>query len=99
PSGERNRSLHDALPIYGDTASAEETEGGAGDEDALVADIERGASPVEVSGQTYLFVGARYRFILVPQFIMGMFADGGTTVGVHSDRKSTRLNSSHVKIS
>ncbi|HLV66534.1 MAG TPA: hypothetical protein VKY73_12015 [Polyangiaceae bacterium] len=68
----------------GDTASAEETEGGAGDEDALVADIERGASPVEVSGQTYLFVGARYRFILVPQFIMGMFADGGTTVGVHS---------------
>jgi len=67
-----------------DTAGSRKSEGGGSDEEALVADIERGGSQVEVEGQTYLFVGARYRFILVPQFIMGMFADGGTTVGVHS---------------
>lgn len=41
-------------------------------------------SPVEDAGKTYNFVGARYRLIVVPKFIISMFADGGTTVAVHS---------------
>src|SRR6187551_1492256 len=49
----------------------------------LVADAEAGGSPVELPGKTYLFVGARYRAIIVPQFMINMFGDGGTTVLVH----------------
>ncbi|MFZ5895281.1 MAG: hypothetical protein ACOY0T_29765 [Myxococcota bacterium] len=41
-------------------------------------------SPVEDAGKTYNFVGARYRLIVVPKFIISMFADGGTTVAVHA---------------
>jgi len=50
----------------------------------LVADAEAGGSPVELPGRTYYFVGARYRLILVPKFIVGLFADGGKSVAVHS---------------
>lgn len=49
------------------------------------ADSGSGAnSPVEEQGKTYRFVGARYRAIIVPQFMLNLFADGGTTVVVHS---------------
>lgn len=41
-------------------------------------------SPIEDAGKTYNFVGARYRLIVVPKFIISMFADGGTTVAVHA---------------
>src|SRR5690242_10220341 len=41
-------------------------------------------SPIEEQGKTYRFVGARYRAIIVPQFMLNLFADGGTTVVVHS---------------
>ncbi|HEY6080081.1 MAG TPA: hypothetical protein VIW29_14810 [Polyangiaceae bacterium] len=50
---------------------------------ALVADAEAGGSPVELPGKTYLFVGARYRAIVVPKFMINMFGDGGETVLVH----------------
>lgn len=53
-------------------------------DDKRVADAEKGSSPVEDPGVTYKFVGARYRYILVPSFMIKMFADGGTTVGAHS---------------
>ena len=46
----------------------------------LVADAEAGGSPVELSGQTYLGVGLRYRAIIVPKFMMNLFGDGGRTV-------------------
>jgi len=49
----------------------------------LVADAEAGGSPVELPGKTYLFVGARYRAIIVPQFMMNLFGDGGKTLVVH----------------
>ncbi|HOU89525.1 MAG TPA: hypothetical protein PLU22_00705 [Polyangiaceae bacterium] len=42
------------------------------------------ASPVELMGKNYFFVGARYRALLVPKFIPKMFADGGLTVAVHA---------------
>jgi len=61
---------------------------GKSDEDdkeaKLVAEAEKGGSPVEDPDRTYLFVGARYRYIIVPAFMMRLFGDGGTTVGVHS---------------
>lgn len=41
-------------------------------------------SPVEEQGKTYRFLGARYRAIVVPQFMLNLFADGGRTVVVHS---------------
>jgi len=41
-------------------------------------------SPIEDPNKTYHFVGLRYRHIIVPQFILGLFASGGTTVSVPS---------------
>jgi hypothetical protein len=49
----------------------------------LIADAEAGGSPVELPGKTYLFVGARYRAIIVPKFMINLFGDGGKTVLVH----------------
>lgn len=40
-------------------------------------------SPEEKSDQTYYFVGARYRALFVPQFMVNMFADGGRTFFVN----------------
>ncbi len=49
----------------------------------MVADAEAGSSPVELPGKTYMFVGARYRAIILPKFMMNLFGDGGKTVLVH----------------
>jgi hypothetical protein len=49
----------------------------------MVADAESGGSPVELPGKTYMFVGARYRAIIVPKFMINLFGDGGETVLVH----------------
>jgi hypothetical protein len=38
--------------------------------------------PFEKNNQTYRFVGARFRYVIIPQFYMGLFGSGGTTVGV-----------------
>ena len=57
----------------------------AADKDAgMVADAEAGSSPVELPGKTYMFVGARYRAIIVPKFMMNLFGSGGTTVVEHA---------------
>ena len=62
-----------------------EGEGEKGDEGGGAADDGADkSSPVEVTGQTYHFVGARYRLLLIPEFIMGLFGQGGTTLAVHS---------------
>ena len=56
----------------------------APDQDSgMVADAEAGGSPVELPGKTYMFVGARYRAIIVPKFMINLFGDGGETVLVH----------------
>jgi hypothetical protein len=58
--------------------------GTAPDKDSgMVADAEAGGSPVELPGKTYMFVGARYRAIILPKFMMNLFGDGGKTVLVH----------------
>ena len=59
-------------------------DGATSAEAKLVAEAERGGSSVELPGQTYYFVGARYRLIVVPKFIIGLFAEGGKSVAVHS---------------
>jgi hypothetical protein len=39
-------------------------------------------SPFEKQNVTYRFVGARFRYVIIPKFYMGLFGDGGSTVGV-----------------
>jgi hypothetical protein len=39
-------------------------------------------SPFEKANTTYRFVGARFRYVIVPKFYMNLFGSGGTTVGV-----------------
>jgi hypothetical protein len=39
-------------------------------------------SPFEKQNVTYRFIGARFRYVIVPKFYMGLFGDGGATVGV-----------------
>jgi hypothetical protein len=39
-------------------------------------------SPYEKPNTTYLFVGARFRYVIVPKFYINLFASGGATVGV-----------------
>ncbi|MDQ2642189.1 MAG: hypothetical protein M3020_00115 [Myxococcota bacterium] len=67
-----------------EAVDGEAPNGAASEEDKLVADAELGGSPVELPGRTYYFVGARYRLIVVPKFIVGLFGDGGKTVSVQS---------------
>ena len=43
-------------------------------------EAEKAASPVEDPKTTYYFVGLRYRAQVVPQFMINLFDDGGTTV-------------------
>jgi hypothetical protein len=49
----------------------------------LVARAELANSPEELPDQTYYFVGLRYRGIVVPKFMISLFADGGRTVYVN----------------
>lgn len=44
---------------------------------------EEANSPEEKKNTTYYFVGARYRGLLIPKFMMTLFADGGTSVFSH----------------
>ncbi len=72
-----------------DDTSAEEKKDGEGDKEKETLDpteidgaakADEADSPHEKPGETYLFVGARYRGLVVPKFMMGLFGDGGTTV-------------------
>ena len=70
-------------PASGDAAAAPAGATAPDKDSGLVADAEAGSSPVELPGKTYMFVGARYRAIIVPKFMMNLFGDGGKTVVVH----------------
>ncbi len=50
--------------------------------DVAVTGLEDPNDPFEKANTTYRFIGARFRYIIVPKFYMGIFADGGATVGV-----------------
>lgn len=49
-----------------------------------IAQALEGNSPVELPGETYLLIGARYRGIVVPKFMQNVFASGGRDVYVHA---------------
>src|SRR5690606_40699256 len=90
-------SLHDALPIYAaiarhedEIASGDVTQG-AGDDPA-----DAGAKTYEREREIALTLNARD---LVAQNERAIARIDAGTYGVCEDRKSTRLNSSHVKIS
>ena len=42
------------------------------------------SSPFEKKGESYMFVGLRYRGIIVPQFMINMFGEGGDGVYVNA---------------
>jgi hypothetical protein len=68
----------------GEAPAEAKKDGVAPDKDSgLVADAEAGGSPVELPNKTYLFVGLRYRAIILPKFMMNLFGDGGKTLLVH----------------
>ena len=48
----------------------------------VAAGLDDPNSPFEKANTTYRFVGARFRYIIIPQFYMGLFGSGGRTVGV-----------------
>jgi len=73
----------------GEEAADEEKKEGEekaeGDERPVPPEDERKeTSPVEHVGETYRFVGLRYRALLIPSFIMGLFGEGGDTIVVHN---------------
>lgn len=77
--GEADVNPADAPPA--NAAAETEAKPATGDP---VADAPQGDSPVELPGQTYRFVGLRYRGIVIPKFMINLFGDGGKTVYVHA---------------
>jgi len=55
----------------------------AKDEQATPEDSGGSTSPAELPGKSYMFVGLRYRGIIVPQFMINMFGEGGDGVYVN----------------
>ncbi len=51
-------------------------------DEAAVADALEGVQ--EVRDKTYMFIGARYRNVIIPEFVIGLFADGGASLFAHT---------------
>lgn len=94
-AGKEEKGGDDAAKPAATDESAEEGKGADADEKKpepakpatttdATADAAQGDSPVELPGKTYHFVGARYRGIIIPKFMMNLFGDGGRTVYIHS---------------
>jgi hypothetical protein len=69
----------------GEEAPSEESEGKEKDSSSDASSsadsgVDDDKSPVEKPGQTYYFVGARLRGLLIPTFIIEAFGEGGKTV-------------------
>src|SRR5690606_41721241 len=97
PSSLYTRSLHDALPIF--EVAADAGAGLAGD-----AEVEPRWRRVRALGSQHLDIVAVGEHVMQRHHLVidsrrdAVIADVGVH-GVGEDRKSTRLNSSHVKIS
>lgn len=65
-----------------DEGAGAEADRPAAEEDASETEEDADTSPVEAPGETYLFVGARYRGIVFPKFMLNLFADGGRSAYV-----------------
>jgi hypothetical protein len=51
-------------------------------DEAAVADALEGVE--ETPGKTYMFMGVRYRNVMIPQFVQNLFADGGKGLYAHT---------------
>jgi hypothetical protein len=77
----------EAEPAEEEAAGGEEADEEAGTDEAVEAGDgadEGSASVAEKPGETYRFIGARYRGIIIPTFMLNLFADGGQSVYVHA---------------
>lgn len=72
--------------FWASTGLAQEAEEGAdataAADEAAIADALEGVT--EAPGKQYLFIGARYRNVIVPQFVQNWFADGGEGLYAHT---------------
>ena len=80
PAAGEPKAAPEAAPTPAEPGKAEQKPAAADP----AGDVPAGDSPVELPGQTYRFVGLRYRGIIIPKFMMNLFGDGGDTVYVHS---------------
>src|SRR5690606_42077427 len=81
-------SLHDALPIWGTMRLG-----------AYKCKIAKGSLAYKIYGKTLIEERHRHRYEFNNKYLEMMDKAGMKASGVNPDRKSTRLNSSHVKIS
>lgn len=51
-------------------------------DEAAVADALEGTT--EAPGKTYMFIGARYRNVMIPKFVQNLFSDGGKSLYAHT---------------
>lgn len=77
-SSDDEKPAEDAKPA--EEAPAPEGDEGAKKEVVAPATDDDAKSPVEKAGQTYHFVGARFRGLIIPSFMIHAFGDGGKTV-------------------
>src|SRR5207302_9398048 len=92
-----NPSLHDALPILRSQKQNEKSESSATPAAAGVTrrSVLKGSTAAMGAAATFAALGTNFAWAQVSEEIkVGMIGAGG-----RADRKSTRLNSSHVKIS
>jgi hypothetical protein len=68
-------------PPAGAAKGGEVKDGGKVDE-AAVKDALEGVT--EDPSKTYLFIGARYRNVMIPEFVQHLFADGGSGLYAHT---------------
>jgi hypothetical protein len=84
-SGSEEVSLDEDKSSSDSAGEGEAKQGDANAELPVAPEDERKeTSPVEHKGETYRFVGLRYRALLIPSFIMGLFGEGGDTILVHN---------------
>jgi hypothetical protein len=78
PSADDATPPEDEKPA--EEAPAESEEGEKKEAAPAAADAGASSSAVEEKGKTYRFVGARFRGLVIPSFVIGLFGDGGKTV-------------------
>jgi hypothetical protein len=72
-----------ADPAAGEAAGGQGAAGGsAAIDEAAVADALEGVT--ETPGKQYLFIGGRYRNVMIPQFVQNLLADGGEGLYAHT---------------
>jgi hypothetical protein len=79
-SSEDEKPPEDAKPAEEAPAESSESEKKEAPAEAGAADTGVSKSAVEEKGKSYYFVGARFRGLIIPSFMIYAFGDGGKTV-------------------